>query len=104
MLSDKFGDERLIRNALMTRGRQIQMDQMVRAESDVAVAAASILARDGFLAGMKKLSEIAGRELPKGAGAGVKSTAMELFAANDPELFRKISKLHFKTWDEISQS
>ena len=104
MLSDKFGDERLIRNALMTRGRQIKMEQMVRAESDVAVAAASILARDGFLAGMKKLSEIAGRELPKGAGTGVKDTAIELFAANEPELFRKISKLHFKTWEEISRT
>lgn len=102
MLSDKFGDERLIRNALMERGRQINMEQMVRAESDVAVAAASILARDGFLAGMKKLSGIAGRELPKGAGTGVKSTAQELFAASGEELFSKIAKLHFKTWNEIS--
>ncbi|MBE6358989.1 MAG: ribonuclease HIII [Lentisphaerae bacterium] len=102
MLSDKFGDERLIRNALMERGRQIQMDQMVRAESDVAVAAASILARDGFLAGMKKLAAISGRELPKGASALVKSTAAELFAAQGAELFPRIAKLHFKTWNEIS--
>ncbi|MBE6389453.1 MAG: ribonuclease HIII [Lentisphaerae bacterium] len=102
MLSDKFGDEQLIRRALMERGRQIKLDQMVRAESDVAVAAASILARDGFLAGMKKLSGIAGRELPKGAGPQVKLFAGELLAANSPELFRKIAKLHFKTWAEIS--
>lgn len=102
MLSDKFGDEQLIRRALMERGRQIKLDQMVRAESDVAVAAASILARDGFLAGMKKLSGIAGQELPKGAGPQVKLFAGELLAANSPELFRKIAKLHFKTWAEIS--
>lgn len=102
MLSDKFGDEQLIRRALMERGRQIKLDQMVRAESDVAVAAASILARDGFLAGMKKLSGIAGRELPKGAGPQVKLFAGELLAENSPELFRKIAKLHFKTWAEIS--
>lgn len=102
MLSDKFGDEQLIRRALMERGRQIKLDQMVRAESDVAVAAASILARDGFLAGMKKLSGIAGRELPKGAGPQVKLFAGELLAANSPELFRKIAKLHFKTWAEIN--
>lgn len=103
MLSDKFGDERLIRNALMERGRQIKMEQMVRAESDVAVAAASILARDGFLAGMKKISALAGRELPKGAGSGVKSTASEIFTAQGGEIFGKIAKLHFKTWNEISQ-
>jgi ribonuclease HIII len=102
MLSDKFGDERLIRNALMERGRQINMEQMVRAESDVAVAAASILARDGFLSGMKKLEEISGRELPKGASALVKSCAAEIFAQQGGEIFRKIAKLHFKTWNEIS--
>ncbi|MBE6378290.1 MAG: ribonuclease HIII [Lentisphaerae bacterium] len=102
MLSDKFGNESLIRNALMERGRLIKMEQMVRAESDVAVAAASILARDGFLAGMKKISETAGCILPKGAGAGVKSTAAELFKTQGAEVFRKIAKLHFKTWEEIS--
>jgi ribonuclease HIII len=102
MLSDKFGDERLIRRALMERGRQIIMDQQVRAESDVAVAAASILARDGFLSGMKKLAEAAGRELPKGAGSGVKTAAQEIFAEKGAEIFRTIAKLHFKTWNEIS--
>ena len=102
MLSDKFGDESLIRRALMTRGRQIVMEQQVRAESDVAVAAASILARDGFLTGMEKLAELTGRELPKGAGPGVKKTAAELLAAKGPGIFRDCAKLHFKTWHEIS--
>lgn len=102
MLSDKFADDRLINNALMEKGRQIKMEQMVRAESDVAVAAASILARDGFLNGMNKLNEIAGRELPKGAGPQVKTVAGELLTAHGPEIFRKIAKLHFKTWHEIS--
>ena len=102
MLSDKFGDERLIRRALMERGRKIVMEQMVRAESDVAVAAASILARDGFLRGMKKLAGIAGRELPKGAGPQVKTAARELLKSGEEELFRRIAKLHFKTWTELS--
>ncbi len=102
MLSDKFGDERLIRNALMERGRKIIMEQQVRAESDVAVAAASILARDGFLRGMKKLTDLCGQELPKGAGAGVKETALKLFSARGKDIFRSCAKLHFKTWSEIS--
>ncbi|MBO7327470.1 MAG: ribonuclease HIII, partial [Lentisphaeria bacterium] len=58
----------------------------------------------GFLDGMKKISEIANRELPKGAGAGVKTTALEIFASQGTEIFRKIAKLHFKTWNELSQS
>ena len=97
MLSDKFGNESLIRNALQTRGRLIKLDQETKAESDVAVAAASILARDGFIRLMAKLSETAGVTLPRGAGANVQSMANEL-AKRDPELLQKISKTHFRTW------
>lgn len=97
MLSDKFGNESLIRNALQTRGRAIVLDQQTKAESDVAVAAASILARDGFIRQMAKLSETAGVTLPRGAGANVQSMANEI-AARDAELLKKISKTHFRTW------
>ena len=97
MLSDKFGNESLIRNALQTRGRAIVLDQQTKAESDVAVAAASILARDGFIRLMAKLSEVAGVTLPRGAGANVQAMANEI-AARDPELLKKISKTHFRTW------
>ena len=34
-LSDQFGDESLIKSALMKNGRNIRLEQMVRAESDV---------------------------------------------------------------------
>ena len=97
MLSDKFGNESLIRNALQTRGRLIKLDQETKAESDVAVAAASILARDGFIRIMGKLSESSGVTLPRGAGSNVQAMANEI-AARDPELLKKISKTHFRTW------
>src|SRR3989304_6006148 len=41
-LSDQFGDERFIRDALLKKGRAIRLEQRHRAEEDVAVAAASI--------------------------------------------------------------
>jgi ribonuclease HIII len=97
MLSDKFGNESLIRNALQTRGRMIKLDQETKAESEVAVAAASILARDGFIRIMAKLSESSGFTLPRGAGSNVQAMANEI-AAKDPELLKKISKTHFRTW------
>lgn len=97
MLSDKFGDESLIRRALQTRGRTIQMDQETKAERDVAVAAASILARDGFVRGLAKLSEQIGATLPRGAGSGVLELARAL-AARDPELLGKVAKTHFRTY------
>jgi len=55
-LSDKFGNESLIKNALLKKGRSINLEQRVRAESDLAVAAASILARNEFVQRIKKLS------------------------------------------------
>ena len=97
MLSDKFGNESLIRNALQTRGRAIRLDQETKAERDVAVAAASILARDGFVRGMAKLSETVGATLPRGAGAGVLAMAEKL-ARRDPALLEKVAKTHFRTY------
>ena len=44
-ISDQFGDERLILNALQEKGRRIVLEQRTKAESDLAVAAASIVAR-----------------------------------------------------------
>src|SRR5205085_12549966 len=48
-LSDKFADESLIQRAFSEKGRHIQLDARTKAESDVAVAAASILARERFI-------------------------------------------------------
>ena len=101
MLSDKFGSELLIRRALMEKGRTIKLDQQVRAESDVAVAAASILARDGFLFAMNKLSEEIGIELPRGGGGNVKKTGRQLLEQYGPDIFAKCAKLHFKTYNEL---
>ena len=101
MLSDKFGNESLIRRALMEKGRKIILEQKVRAESDVAVAAASILARDYFLRQMDKLSESLGVELPRGGGPQVKITGRLLLEKYGPEIFSTCAKLHFKTYTEL---
>ena len=101
MLSDKFGSEHLIRNALMERGRKIILDQETKAERDIAVAAASILARDGFLRGMKKLDELCKCELPRGAGPQVKVIGSQLVQIHGREILRSCAKLHFKTANEL---
>ena len=101
MLSDKFGSEHLIRNALMEKGRRIILDQETKAERDIAVAAASILARDGFLRGMKKLDDLCGCELPRGAGPQVKIIGTQLVQKHGREILRNCAKLHFKTANEI---
>ncbi|WP_176014718.1 ribonuclease HIII [Victivallis sp. Marseille-Q1083] len=101
MLSDKFGAEHLIRNALMSRGRRVVLEQQTKAERDVAVAAASILAREGFLNGMNQLAALAGCELPRGASATVAATALELARARGIEILDRLTKTHFKTYAEL---
>ena len=65
-LSDKFAHESLIQRALKERGKQIVLQQRTKAESDIAVAAASILARSAFLDRLMFLGDKVGVPLPKG--------------------------------------
>lgn len=102
VLCDKFANEVLIQRALMTRGRTIELNQRTKAESDVAVAAASILAREGFLKGMEKLSAEFGVEFPRGAGTQVRAVATQLFQKHGKEVFARCAKLHFKTYHEVT--
>ena len=95
-LADKFGDESLILRALQEKGRRIRLDQRTKAESDIAVAAASIMARAQFVRTMEKLGEEAGTVLPKGAGAAVDETAALLFEKGGRPLLEKTAKMHFR--------
>jgi len=96
-VADKFGNERLIVNALQEKGRQIRLRQEVRAEADVVVAAASILARAEFLRRLRRLGEEQGCVLPKGAGEAVDRVAADLAARGGAELLGKVAKMHFRT-------
>jgi len=96
-ITDQFGDERFVRNALLQKGREIELLQMPRAEEDLAVAAASILARAEFLARLHALSREAGIELPKGASAQVEAAAVKLVRAKGPDILARFAKTHFKT-------
>lgn len=95
-LADKFGNEHLILNALNERGRRIRLTQRTRAESDIAVAAASIMARAQFVRKMQSLGEEQHVVLPKGAGPAVDKIAALLFRKGGAELLGKVAKMHFR--------
>lgn len=99
-LCDQFGDESYIKHALMEKGRAITLIQMVRAEADLAVAAASILARDGFLRKLKDLSEKYGISLPKGATHVIEPARSFVKTHGESDL-RKVAKIHFKTTEKV---
>lgn len=94
-ISDKFGNEQLIKNALLQSGKAINLIQQVRAERDLAVAAASIVARDEFVKKISKLATEYKIDLPKGASDRVVAQAKLAKSRNIP--LENIAKLHFKT-------
>jgi len=104
-ISDQFGNKKLVENALFKKGRKIELVQMPRAESDMAVAAASILARAEFLRRLRMLEEQYKVELCKGASTKTKECALK--AANEHEdrfdVLKNIAKLHFKTTDWVKE-
>jgi len=99
-LSDKFANDRLILDALMERGRGLQLDQRVRAEAHPAVAAASIVARARFLRDLERLGYDAGEKLPKGAGAQVDLAARRIYRSGGLDALGAIAKLHFRTTEK----
>ncbi|MBV8587579.1 MAG: ribonuclease HIII [Verrucomicrobia bacterium] len=100
-LSDKFAHERVILNALMAAGRKIELDQRTKAEADLAVAAASILARDRFVHWLERKGKELGVSLPKGVSESVKAAARTLVERLGPEILPSVAKMHFKTVYEV---
>lgn len=95
---DQFGNESLVLTALPPATREgIALTQLPKAEANVGVAAASIIARAKFLAGVQRLSDEIGLPLPLGAGPQVNVAARRLIAAQGRGSLGKVAKLHFKT-------
>ncbi len=100
-VTDQFGDKSFVLNALMKKGKSIELVQRPRAEEDAAVAAASLLARAEFLKRLHFLGQEAGLDLPKGASAMVEEAAADLVRRHGREILPKYAKMHFKTTGKV---
>ncbi len=102
ILVDKFGNEQVVKDKLMERGKQATLIQLPKAEANVAVAAASILARAQFLKVMAQLSERYHVELPKGSSdPRVIEVGKRIVSQHGKDELRKVAKLHFVTTQKI---
>src|SRR5881398_422256 len=101
-LSDQFADARVVEQSLLRHARKINIEQRPRAESDVAVAAASIIAREAFINWLERKGKELGVRLERGVSPGVKETARKLVDANGSEALRDVAKVHFRTAHEIA--
>ena len=101
-LSDQFAEEQVLQRALGPRAKEshMELEQRTKGESDVAVAAASILARERFINWMREASEKLGITLPRGATT-VKAVAADVLKARGNDFLGKVAKLHFRTAFEV---
>lgn len=97
-ISDQFASSKdVVGKAMMSLGREIELVQRHKAESDLAVAAASILARDEFVKRLGNLGKQFEMEFPKGASAAVDVAAKKFVEKFEAKRLAEVSKLHFRT-------
>lgn len=101
VIIDQFADKHVVENAVKQKKIQINLTQRTKGESDIVVAAASILARAAFLDGIKKLEEETNLKLPKGASSLVFEAGVKVALKYGVEDLKKYVKVHFKTYDEL---
>tara|TARA_B100000900_G_C20560434_1_gene708646 strand:- start:218 stop:1141 length:924 start_codon:yes stop_codon:yes gene_type:complete len=103
-LSDQFANPRVLERALARQEVNVKLQQRTKGESDVAVAAASILAREAFVRWIENASETWGLALPLGAGAPVLASGREFIALHGRERLAEIAKFHFKTTNQLTST
>lgn len=101
VISDQFAaGGAIVKKALFEKGKLVKFESRVRAEADLAVAAASILARAEFLRRLKALGSQFNMELPKGA-TNVIGPGKRLVAQHGAEALPEVAKMHFKTAGQV---
>ena len=101
VLVDRFAKEEILETELRgAMNANIELAQIPKAESDIAVAAASIIARDIFLQQLGQLSKKYQTQLPKGAFQVI-DAGKQLVKQHGAESLRHVAKLHFRTTTDI---
>lgn len=103
-LSDQFANPQLVKTALFSKGKQVNLIQRPKAESNIAVAAASILARAAFVFQIQQLEKQFKLDIPKGCSDKTVTAAKKLVESYGSDILNFAAKLHFKVTKEIIPS
>lgn len=79
---------------------ELEIRMRPRAEDDVAVAAASIIARARYLEEMERLSKRAGFRLPRGS-THVREAVRRVYEELGMEGLKDVAKVHFSTTEQV---
>lgn len=98
---DKFCDEKVLRRGFkpLVQGKELIL--RTRAESNPAVAAASVLASDAFTRALERLGREVDLNLPKGAGRQVDLAGKRLVSVKGRDILEQVAKVHFRNTEKI---
>ena len=102
VLVDQFAKESLVASRL--EGSGVELRQMPHAEQELAVAAASVVARAAFLERLAQLSEPYAVDLHKGAGAPTDAAAQTFVEIHGFDKLGLVAKVHFKNTLKLPRS
>lgn len=102
-LVDQFSQGQLVKQRMKKTMPDFQVEERTKAESDPAVACASILARASFLKSLEDLSKEAGFRIPKGSGSLAKQKLREMIKEHPHLDLNRFVKVHFKTVKEVQE-
>jgi ribonuclease HIII len=97
VIIDQFAAEHVVENALRRKKKKVLLTQRTKAEQDLVVAAASILARAAFLEGLQKLQQTWNLVFPKGASAQTTQAGVHFIKQHGVQSLVSVAKMHFKT-------
>jgi len=100
-VSHQFAEEKFIREALQEKGREITLIQRHHAEDNLAVAAASLLARESQKKALEELSAKYSVALPRGARWEAVSAGRAFVVQFGKAKLKDVAKEHFVTTDYI---
>ncbi|MHC4839051.1 MAG: ribonuclease HIII [Planctomycetota bacterium] len=93
---DRFAAREPVKALIAPAHPGLQVVEVPRAEQHLAVAAASVLARESFLRQMDELRDRFACELPLGSGAPVPPALRRFRELHGDEVLGQAAKLHFK--------
>ena len=105
VIIDQFARRKsTVGDALMPRGKRLRLVQHHKGEADMAVAAASILARHQFVGSLARMEKEFGLPFPKGASSAVDEAGREFVRRHGTGSLERVCKLHFKNRERITRS
>jgi ribonuclease HIII len=93
---DRFSSSSPVTARLGTALPGLKVVEVPRAERHVAVAAASVIARDAFLTNMEELSAQWALDFPLGSGSPVSPAMRRFVELHSPAQMAQVAKVHFK--------